>query len=138
VGQIYPSKIDALVAALMLCAPILTLLAVLRNGLAGTALVSVTLLLCLLIGLAVWFMLSTRYELDGRALIVRCGPFTWEFAYAEILSVERTNDARSGPALSLDRLRVTCADREILISPRDQAQFLRELHQRAPRARIDR
>jgi hypothetical protein len=62
---------------------------------------------------------------------VRSGPFRWTIALDDIHAVTPSRDLRSGPALSLDRLRIEYGPgREILISPRDQSGFLHDLEHR--------
>jgi Bacterial PH domain len=63
--------------------------------------------------------------------VVRSGPFHWTIPLREIRSVRPTQDVRSGPALSFDRLRVEFgAGRVLLISPRDRDAFLADLVRR--------
>jgi hypothetical protein len=86
-----------------------------------------------LIGLAVciWTLLGTYYVVDATSLIIRSGPFHWVVPLREIRSVRATRDARSGPALSFDRLRIEYGGgRAILISPREKDEFLADLARR--------
>jgi len=82
---------------------------------------------------ALWTALGTSYTLDAASLLVRCGPFRWTIPLRDIHSLTPTRDPRSGPALSLDRVRIDYgANRSILISPRDRDAFIRDLeHRRA-------
>jgi len=81
--------------------------------------------------LAVWVLLATRYTLDVTSLRVRSGPFFWVIPLKEIRAVTRTDDRRSAPALSLRRLRIDYgAGRSIMVSPREEAQFLADLRAR--------
>lgn len=78
------------------------------------------------IGLPLWLLLSTRYTLEPRQLIVRCGPLKWRIAVADITAITPTNNPLSSPALSLDRLRIDYGKgRSLMVSPRDKVQFLR-------------
>lgn len=82
-------------------------------------------------GLPLWILLTTSYTLRDDRLDVRCGPFAWTVPIKDIEAVEPTRDARSSPALSLDRLRIGYgAGREIMISPEPRSQFLRSLEAR--------
>ena len=86
-----------------------------------------------LIGLAVcvWTLVGTYYVIDATSLVIRSGPFHWIVPLREIRSVQPTRDARSGPALSFDRLRIEYGGgRVILISPREKEQFLADLARR--------
>lgn len=135
-NQVYRSKIDIVVAAAVLGLPLLTVVAVSVSGLDGMVLVGAVVMLSAVISFALWMLVTTRYELSAKALLVRSGPFSWRIALAEVTSVERTSDPHSAPALSLDRLRVRYGALEILISPDDQEGFLIVLHELAPRVRI--
>ena len=88
---------------------------------------------CLAAILVCWILISTYYELSREQLIVHCGPFTWRIAFADICEIRESDSVRSGPALSMDRLEITCrGGKVLLISPADKAGFLRALRQRAP------
>ena len=136
VSRVYRSKVDILVAAPALGLPVLTVAAISLSGLDSPLLIGALVMLCALISFAAWLLVSTRYEIDDKALLVRSGPFLWRIAYGQITSMERTSDPRSGPALSLDRLRSRYAGSQILISPADQEGFIIVMHEHAPRARV--
>jgi hypothetical protein len=128
--RVFPSKIDWALAV----PPVLGVAgAAVAFELAGDRLPLTVQSLILLtvfpsVALVVWVMLATDYTLDARQLTVRCGPFRWRIRLADIRAVSATRDPSSGPALSLDRLRVEYGrGRAILISPRDAGQFLHDL-----------
>jgi len=76
----------------------------------------------------VWIFRTTRYELDGRELVVRSGPFRWRIDLATIESVTPSRNPLSSPALSLDRLQIRYRkSRFILVSPAERDRFLRAL-----------
>lgn len=92
-------------------------------------------LLVLGIVLPLWLLLTTRYYLSDTSLSIRCGPFSWDIPVADIASIAPTNDMRSGPALSLDRMRIEYGSgRNVLISPEPRAEFLRQLEYRRRKA----
>ena len=77
---------------------------------------------------SLWVLFSTRYTIDAVSLVVQSGPFRWTVPLKDIRAVRAVNDLRSGPALSLDRLRIEYADaRPLLISPRERERFLADL-----------
>ncbi|MEZ6029129.1 MAG: PH domain-containing protein [Hyphomonadaceae bacterium] len=86
------------------------------------------------IGLIVWIRFSTHYTFEGRDLIVRSGPLRWTIPVDEITNIEQATGlmmARSSPALSLDRLRITYrSGKTLMISPADKAKFLADLKAR--------
>jgi len=128
--QVFPSKIDWGLAI----PPVLGVAgAAVAWQFAGDRLPPVVQSLLLLtifptVAIVVWMMLATYYTLDDQDLTVRCGPFRWRIALREIGAVSATRDPSSGPALSLDRLRVEYGGgRALLISPRDASGFLMDL-----------
>ncbi len=79
----------------------------------------------------IWLLAGTRYTLTDSDLRVRCGPFRWRVALAEILSVTPTRNPLSSPAPSLDRLCIEYGSgKSIMISPKDKEAFLDELELR--------
>ena len=87
--------------------------------------VSLTLLFLALIGSVLF---RTYYQVDGNNLRIVSGPFHWNVPIDQIISVERTRNPLSSPALSLDRLRIRYADKKsIMISPADQRRFVKAL-----------
>jgi hypothetical protein len=86
-------------------------------------------------GLPLWLLRTTRYVIGDRHLRVHSGPFRWAIALDDITSIEATRNPVSSPALSLDRLRIDYGNgRALLISPKDQDRFLRELEDRRSRS----
>ena len=131
----FSSKIDlwlwgALALTLGACA-----FAVWTVGVRGPAMAMVAMLaVCVLaLGLPVWIVLGTCYELAERDLLIRSGPFRWRVPLGQIRAVAPSRSVLSAPALSLDRLRIAYGRAgSILISPRDKLQFLSELQRRCP------
>ena len=82
-----------------------------------------------------WIMRTTYYVLGDDRLLVRCGPFHWTAPLADIVSVKRTRNPLSGPALSLDRVQIRYGRlRSVLISPEHRERFLVDLETRRTRA----
>ena len=81
-----------------------------------------------LVGLPVWILATTNYSITTNEIAIRSGPFSWKIPFRDITAVERSISRRSGPALSMDRLRVDYGQgKSILISPENKDAFLREL-----------
>ncbi|OQB11686.1 MAG: hypothetical protein BWY17_03587 [Deltaproteobacteria bacterium ADurb.Bin207] len=79
-------------------------------------------------------VLPIRYGLDATRLVVRFGLVRQQIELNDISSVQPTNNPLSSPALSLDRLQITYGKggtKTVMISPRDRAQFLDILAERA-------
>ncbi len=91
----------------------------------------------LALGFGPWVLSSTDYTFEPDALAIRGGPFRWRVRYGEIQSVEPSNDPRSSPACSLDRLRIEYGQRWILVSPLDRAGFLSRLAAMCPQLRLE-
>jgi hypothetical protein len=80
-----------------------------------------------------WLFASTRYELDGRTLTARSGPFRWRVDLATVDAVTPTRSPLSSPALSLDRLAIRYGKgRTILVSPAERDRFLAALARAEP------
>lgn len=129
----YPSKVDWLVMLPVLALPVIFVLtsigasAAQSHGLAA----ALRALFLLTVVFTLWTLVGTSYTLDATTLLVRCGPFRWQIPLREIQSVTVTQDRRSGPALSLDRLCIEYSGgRRMLISPRDKDAFMRDLERR--------
>jgi hypothetical protein len=74
---------------------------------------------------------SVRYFLSDETLRIRCGPMHLRVPLAEIESITPTNIPWSGPALSLDRLRIDYGKgRRVLISPEPRDEFMRQIEYR--------
>ena len=79
-------------------------------------------------GLPMWLFFSTNYHVHSGNLVIYSGPFGWQVPLLGITRIVPTRSALSGPALSLDRLRVEYgAGKVVLISPQDQEAFLRAI-----------
>ena len=84
--------------------------------------------------LVVWILLATYYTFENQFLAVRCGPMRLRVPLEKITEVAPSRSPLSGPALSLDRLKIKHRGSTIgvLISPVDKSGFLTELAARAP------
>jgi hypothetical protein len=84
--------------------------------------------LCAAGGLMAWFLVSTFYQVEGEALLIRCGPFRWRIPLADIKSVRESRSVESSPALSMKRLRIDYGMGDsILVSPANRAGFLKAI-----------
>ena len=68
-----------------------------------------------------------RYWIADSMLHVRASLFRWRIPVDSIISVKPSRSIWSAPALSIDRLEILHKRGTVLISPRDQEAFLREL-----------
>ncbi|MDM0121969.1 PH domain-containing protein [Variovorax arabinosiphilus] len=73
-----------------------------------------------------------KYTLTKSHLKIRCGLLKRVVPYADIVGIELSRSIVSAPALSLMRVKVSCARTAHLISPNDRERFMKELRARAP------
>lgn len=78
-----------------------------------------------------WTLRLTWYEISAERLRIRCGPSRLAVSWESVVRVIRTQDRRTAPALSFDRLQVDYRQgkrwRSVLISPVNREQFVEEL-----------
>jgi len=136
--RVFTSKKDAWLVSLIWGSAILPLLAglliVWTDARAGSYLITISVITFTLI-LAASFPLY--YELTEQDLVIRSGLFRWKVPLDGIEEIRPTRSILSAPALSLDRLLIRFRSRKggfgaAMISPRDQAGFLREVAARTP------
>ncbi len=87
-------------------------------------------LLLVNITLPIWFLLRCSYIINTttNSLVVRFGPVTWNIPFSSISQVTNTSELGFSPSLSLKRLKIVYGQgRMILISPKHQEQFVKEL-----------
>lgn len=83
------------------------------------------LILLIALGLPIWLVLNTAYNVDADSLKIRSGPFTWNVSLQDIHSVKSSRALWSAPALSFNRLKIQYGDGKwILVSPKDRKGFL--------------
>lgn len=130
----FPSGIDARLVAMGVGVPVSLVLVFIANGvLFGAPPWWALLPLLFAVAVFLWLLASTSYAFEGATLLVRCGPFRWHIPLEQIFAVSETDSLRSAPAMSMDRLEIRFADDDrMLVSPRDKAGFLAELHRQAP------
>lgn len=68
-----------------------------------------------------------RYTLEHDHLLIQSGRLRRRVAYRDITGVAPSANPLSAPALSLQRVRVDCAGRFVLVSPEDRDRFITRL-----------
>lgn len=129
---IFRSRMDAWLLAVMLGTPIAVIagamFALPREPL---PLLVVTAAAVVSVGLPIWLLVTTRYELFTDALRITSGPYRWSVPLTEIKSITPTRNPIASPALSLSRLEIRYGVRQsVLISPVDPESFLRAIEAR--------
>ena len=134
---VFPSRIDAWLAAVVLLAVLSPLAVVAVQG-AGSGVEQVVVWAMALLPLLAGglLLLPCRYTLAGDHLHIRCGLVRQRIAYRDITGIAPSRSILSAPALSLDRIQIDYGARRILISPRERQRFVDELRQRCQKARI--
>ncbi|MBO3270454.1 PH domain-containing protein [Hymenobacter defluvii] len=87
----------------------------------------------------IWLLRSTYYEVQPQAQLLRIvsGPLTWQIPVTSITRIKPSHNVLSSPALSLDRLKIYYNRYdEILVSPRDKANFIEALRQVNPQIQV--
>ena len=78
--------------------------------------------------LAVAFLILFLFVWFAYTMKIRCGFVSWNIPRKDIHSIKPSRSLLSGPALSMDRLKISYAGKgTILISPREKDAFLRAL-----------
>ena len=129
-ATVYRSKIDAWLLAVLALAMAVSLVVTFMTFSAGSpvAWLVAAVTVGVGVGLPLWLLLSTRYTLEPRRLVVQSGPFKWHIAVADITSITPSSNPLSSPALSLDRLRIDYGrSSSLMISPRNKDQFVRDI-----------
>lgn len=126
--EIFYSKIDSFILVVIGMAWVLTagvLYLVYRQVTSKLLVLLITLPTTLLLfPLPIWILLTTQYTIEGSMLNVRSGPVDVDIDISTIESVTPTRNARSSPALSLDRLEIVYGDGErVLVSPEEASLF---------------
>jgi len=73
------------------------------------------------------FTLPCRYTILDDTLSVRCGLLFYQIPLSEIESVAASASWRSGPALSMRRVKIQTKKRTIIVSPREREEFIEDL-----------
>ena len=133
-SRVYPSAVDWWIGALLVVAPLLSVVL-------GASLLFVNPgagLYCLLSGLAFGltiYALCHRcdYTLTDDTLHIRSGWIEDSVDLRRILKAEKSSSLWSAPALSLRRVKLTLHGGTCVISPKDRDGFLADLHARLAR-----
>jgi hypothetical protein len=133
VNKVYRSKIDTQLGIILGGMPVALLFVVwelLHAQIPGRWLIAIPILL-LGVCLPVSILMFTTYTITDNSLGIRSGFFKWDIPIQQITGVKPTNDPRSSPALSLDRIRIEYGQAEsVTISPIDKEEFIRSLRDR--------
>lgn len=109
--QWFPIKVDGWLVAILVLAPIISLLGFLDPKVFESTRVLLQALAAPAVFAAIYgrLVFPVRYGISGDELIIRHGVVRQRAPYRKILSVEPTRNPLSSPALSLDRRRISTA-----------------------------
>lgn len=126
--SIYPSKVDAWLAILLITVPLLVIgLGIYLGDLTAMILIPTGLLMAL--GFAA-IAIPCRYTLTEKHLTIQCGMLRERIQLQNIRDAVPSSDPLSAPALSLQRVKIELGNDFRLISPRDRERFIREIKQK--------
>jgi membrane protein YdbS with pleckstrin-like domain len=130
--EVFSSKVDVWLAALIVGAVLLASATLLMTPISAPSEILVRVAIAVVaVGLPIWILVGTRYELGSTELVVRCGFFRWRIALSGIQAIRPTGGPLSSPALSLDRIEIHYAEgRVIMISPAQKDVFIRAIEAR--------
>ena len=135
--MIRPSKIDIWIALLLVAGPLILVnlgIYLHKTGEEQNSLICIS--AGMLIGVVTWILaFPCQYTLEDKSLLAQAGILKWRIPYAEIQTVEFSNSILSGPALSLQRIKVQYDRGRILISPNERDLFLKELRKKVSMAK---
>lgn len=124
----FESKVDTWMAVVMLGSFALTFLMAI-----GFATIYPVLSLATipLLAITMWMFLNTCYVFKDKTLVACCGPMRFTVNIEDIQSIEPSFSALSGPALSMERLKIKHGNpdkpKSILVSPKEQEKFLKHI-----------
>lgn len=132
----YNSKIDAWLIMLT----VLLLSSMLFRGLMSLRFsVAYAIMVLAVFGFSVLILLlfcyPCRYTLKIDHLLIQMGALRFRVDYADITRIEPSRSWWSGPALSLQRVRIDHGRRFVLVSPMQRDRFIAELQSRVDVAR---
>ena len=75
-----------------------------------------------------------KYTMKTNRLEIRCGLLRQVVPFADITGIEPSRSIVSAPALSLKRVKISCARTVYLVSPKERERFIEELRGRVAAA----
>jgi hypothetical protein len=125
-GTVYPSRVDGWLIGLLAIAPVALLIVLVVTEPVEAKLVVLAALVIDAAAMA-WLVRTTRYVVTRDEVQARCGPFRWTAPIREITAARSVTSVMSAPALSARRLALSWPGGELMVSPRNETEFLNEL-----------
>ncbi|MGB5170215.1 PH domain-containing protein [Eudoraea sp.] len=96
---------------------------------------SISIVTIIFIG-TVWF--KTGYFISNKNLIVKIGPFTYsEIRISKISEISRTHSIISAPANSFKRLAIKSVNKIVVISPKEEEDFIKAIKKLNPQIDVN-
>lgn len=90
------------------------------------------------IGIIIWIWFDTVYQIDNNTIKIRYGPFKWVVHIQDISSIGKRKKLLATPALAMDRILLRYGKYgEILISPKNENEFIHLLLIKNPQIKVD-
>lgn len=88
--------------------------------------------------LLLWIWFGTGYQVEGKLLRLKFGPFKSKVHINEIKKISRTKSPFTAPALSVDRLEILYGKYDVInISPQNESELIHSLLAVNPNIQID-
>jgi len=86
----------------------------------------------------IWVWFQTYYEVQNDILKIVSGPRRKQIKIKEIISIKRTLNPFTGPALSMDRMSIKYGPyQSVLVSPKEKKAFIEELLKQNPNIQVE-
>jgi len=90
------------------------------------------------IGLLIWVWFGTNYRIENEFIQIKYGPFNERIAIQDITNISKKKSILITPALAMDRIVLRYGKYgELLISPKNEDEFIDLLLTKNPAIRID-
>ena len=90
------------------------------------------------IGLLIWVWFGTNYRIENEFIQIKYGPFNERIAIQDITNISKKKSLLITPALALDRIVLRYGKYgELLISPKNEDEFIDLLLTKNPAIRLD-
>ncbi|GAA0341176.1 hypothetical protein GCM10009092_02130 [Bowmanella denitrificans] len=129
-NQTYSSKVDILFALILIFSLFISLRGLSSLGLSlqlNQSFIPKIVLLLFGIILPLSILFFTNYKVEGEQLIVRSSIFKWNIPINSIEKIEKEKNLVASPALSIELISIKAKDKHILISPKEEDEFIKNL-----------
>lgn len=103
------------------------------------ALIMILLPLTIVFGFILHMLFRTQYTIEGNQIKIRMGLFSYKpVDIVQIKEISKTRSLLSSPAASFDRIKIKYGKyEEVILSPRDKTNFIKDLASINPDIKIN-